>query len=135
MEEVNRHQQSYQISELMSNIEPDSTNEEFLQLAHASADARRHIKYDIDGKLGGEYDENNPPPGKRCRGFLKGNVGIIWENAIGDDSNTTTSGRGYCPDCGYSLYHYSGKACSRVTGRNHPEWRGSPPPSFADANS
>ena len=42
-------------------------------------------------------------------------------------------GPGYCPHCGYSLFHYAGKTCHK-TGEPHPEWRGEPPPSFAEVN-
>ena len=69
----------------VSNVDIQNENDKiFYQKATQEAEARRKSGYDINGKPGGQYDENNPPPGKVCGGFLKGNIGIIWK----DDSKT-----------------------------------------------
>ena len=126
----------------------------FYQDAIVEAEKRREGGYDINGKPGGEYDEHNPPAGKTCGGFLKGNVGIIWKDLApsstkpkdntstsvvpaATSSGSTTEQPGYCPHCGYSLYHYADQDCSKANSPTprHPKWEGSPPPSFAEANS
>jgi hypothetical protein len=116
----------------------------FYQQAIAGAEKRRQGGYDINGKAeeGGEYDENNPPAGKTCGGFLKGNVGIIWKDDVSPPPPTlpvssTTDGPGYCQYCGYSLYHYAEQDCLAANSPTpkHPKWEGSPPPSFAEVNS
>ena len=103
----------------------------FMLEAAAGAAQRRRAGYGADGTPGGAYDESNPPPGKVCRGFLKGNVGIVWGDA--PDPGCSLSDDGYCDRCGLSLYYYAGKACPRG-GNAHPVWTGPPPPSFCEEN-
>ena len=132
-----------------SNIAIDNLDDElFVEEARIQSGKRYDNGYDIDGKQGGIYNENNPPPGKVCGGFLKGNFGIIWKdvefhscNVISQSNISKTENEneienevGYCVHCGYSLYHYSDQKCSKVGNPKHPVWKGSPPPSYADIN-
>ena len=43
-------------------------------------DLQERIKqgFGDDGKLGGAYTKENPPPGKKFDGYLKGFIGINW---------------------------------------------------------
>mmetsp|Transcript_10700 Transcript_10700/g.21415 ORF Transcript_10700/g.21415 Transcript_10700/m.21415 type:complete len:151 (-) Transcript_10700:46-498(-) len=136
----------------VSNICIDNEEDQiFYQQATTAAENRLESGYDIEGKPGGEYSEINPPLGKKCGGFLKGNVGIIWKDCDkppGKPSSSSSSSKesslnmsdsnetpGYCSSCGYSLYHYADQECRGREGSRHPAWEGAPPPSFADANS
>mmetsp|Transcript_18026 Transcript_18026/g.30166 ORF Transcript_18026/g.30166 Transcript_18026/m.30166 type:complete len:139 (-) Transcript_18026:3456-3872(-) len=124
----------------MSNIGIDNEDDLiFYQEAVAESEKRRRGGYDINGKPSGNYDENNPPPGKVCGGFLKGNVGIIWKDAptaswSSSSTDTDSDKPGYCSRCGYSLYHYADQDCRAANAPRHPVWEGVPPPSFAEAN-
>jgi hypothetical protein len=40
---------------------------------------RRRQGYDENGRLGGPFNEENPPPGKRFVAYQKGCTGIVWE--------------------------------------------------------
>lgn len=113
----------------------------FYEEATLAADKRRERGFDAEGKPGGDYDENNPPEGKICGGFLKGNVGILWKDAKNYKSKSAakeevdeSDSPGYCAHCGYSFYHYADRDCPKSGGPRHPKFKGPPPPSFADAN-
>lgn len=138
-------------------------SDEFLVHATQQAMLRRTSGYNADGSCGGVYSEHSPPPGKAFGGYLKGCTGIVWDDIaappaimVNDTANTTTLGKavdqdviadnepmeteekgpGYCPHCGYSLFHYAGIVCPGTgsNGARHPSWKCSPPPSFSDVN-
>lgn len=134
-----------------SNVAPDpeqicqvQLDDDFFAKADAEAAERRKQGYDIDGKLGGQFSEKNPPPGMVFSGYLKGCMGIVWKTAKPTDSaqggqagpsvSSSSDGPGYCPRCGQSFYHYAGKECPAVKGVFHPAWVGEAPPSFSEVN-
>lgn len=124
---------------MSNNVIDGPDTELFVKNAKLESENRYRSGFDANGKPGGEYNENYPPPGKTCGGFLKGNVGIIWKDAKLDSAailNTTVAEDkvGFCAQCGYSLYHYSDQECRRIGKPRHPVWKGSPPPSFSDVN-
>ena len=123
----------------MSNTGFDETDADFLAQANEAARRRLAEGYNTDGTLGGPYTEDSPPPGKVCGGFLKGNIGVIWKETPPEIQrqeleDTSVYKPGYCTKCGYSLYHYAGQTCRAPGEPPHPEWRGSPPPSFSEVN-
>ena len=109
----------------MSNCNEDEVGADFLAEAAAANDARRAQGYDAAGRLGGEFSEKNPPPGKAFGGYHKGCTGCNWRDA---------EPPGFCEHCGQSLFHYAGKPCGVAGKPEHPTWTQPPPPSFADVN-
>lgn len=99
----------------------------FVQHAVDSGEMRKKNGFDINGKAGGVFDENNPPPGKFAAGFLKGNVGIIWKEKTeksdghgADAENTTKDKEGVCEQCGYSQWGITHNAESMECPREGP---------------
>ena len=109
----------------MSNCVEDDVGAAFLEEAAAATEARRARGFDAAGRLGGQFSESNPPPGKVFGGYHKGCTGVNWEDAPVP---------GFCEHCGQSLFHYAGKACGAAGKPPHPAWVHQPPPSFADVN-
>ena len=69
----------FQSASYVSNIGP-SAGSAFLENAVREQEQRRASGFTADnpGRPGGEYSEDNPPPGFRFGGYLKGNIGIVW---------------------------------------------------------
>ena len=65
----------------MSNCNESDVGADFLADAEAAAEERRKQGYDAQGRLGGEFNERNPPPGKLFDGYHKGCTGITWRDA------------------------------------------------------
>ena len=100
----------FQSSGYISNIGP-SADSAFLENATREQELRRASGYtgDNPGRPGGEFTEDNPPPGFRFGGYLKGNIGIVWHpvdapqeqasgsavhgNAANIDENSSSEGK------------------------------------------
>eukprot|EP00933_Yihiella_yeosuensis_P050627 TRINITY_DN48419_c0_g1_i1.p2 TRINITY_DN48419_c0_g1~~TRINITY_DN48419_c0_g1_i1.p2 ORF type:complete len:102 (-),score=17.71 TRINITY_DN48419_c0_g1_i1:390-695(-) len=65
----------------VSSMCPQDLNDDDRAAIQAGDASRLAQGYNADGKLGGQFSKENPPPGKTFSAYKLGFTGILWKDA------------------------------------------------------